>query len=116
MTRPWRLRFAGAKYHVTQRGNGAQAVFLCDGDCQRFLEQLDECLEKDGITLYAYCLMPNHYHLFVATPTGNIHRFMQRLNTAYCMYFRYTSITGRDTAGRAGTGRNWSKGTTISCD
>jgi len=89
MPRPWRLRFAGAKYHLTQRGNGGQTVFLCADDYQRFLEQLDHCLKANEVTLYAYCLMPNHYHLLVETPLGNVQRFMQRLNTAYAMYFRY---------------------------
>jgi hypothetical protein len=46
-------------------------------------------VEKDGVQLFAYVLMPNHYHLFVETPHGNIQRFMQRLNTAYSMYHRY---------------------------
>ncbi len=45
MPRPWRLRFAGAKYHLTQRGNGGQAVFLGADDYGRFLEQLDHCLD-----------------------------------------------------------------------
>ena len=51
--------------------------------------QLEAALERDEVVLYAYVLMPNHYHLFVETPLGNIQRFMQRLNTAYSMYFRY---------------------------
>jgi len=89
MPRPWRIRFAGAKYHLTQRGNGAQAVFLSEKDYGRFIEQLDHCLDKNEVVLYAYCLMPNHYHLFVETPLGNVQRFMQTLNTAYAMYFRY---------------------------
>ena len=58
-------------------------------DYRRFLEQLDHCVDKNEVILYAYCLMPNHYHLFVETPLGNVQRFMQRLNTAYAMYFRY---------------------------
>ena len=33
--------------------------------------------------------MPNHIHLEVETPRGNLPRFMQRLTTAYGMYFRY---------------------------
>jgi len=74
---------------VTSRGNGRQKVFLSVADYGRFLEQLDDALEKDEVILYAYVLMPNHYHLFVETPSGNIQRFMQRLNTAYSMYFRY---------------------------
>ena len=89
MARPWRVRYAGAKYHLTVRGNGRAAVFLEPGDYERFMEQLDAALEADGVVLYAYVLMPNHYHLFVETPAGNVNRFMQRLNTAYGMYFRF---------------------------
>jgi len=50
---------------------------------------LESALEKDSVRLYAYVLMSNHYHLFLETPQGNMQRFMQRLNTAYSMYFRY---------------------------
>jgi REP element-mobilizing transposase RayT len=89
MARPWRIRYAGAKYHVTVRGNGRQAIFLDDAGRARFLEQLGEALEQDEVILYAYVLMPNHYHLFIETPLGNVPRFMQRLNTAYSLYFRY---------------------------
>lgn len=89
MPRPWRIRYAGAKYHATSRGNGRQEIFLEPDDYARFLIQLESALEKDQVILYAYCLMPNHYHLFLETPLGNIQKFMQRLNTAYSMYFRY---------------------------
>ena len=89
MVRPWRIRYSGAKYHVSARGNGRQQIYFGDEDYERFLEQLEVALEKDQVILYAYCLMPNHYHLFVETPLGNVHRFEQRLNTAYGMYFRY---------------------------
>jgi len=89
MPRPWRIRYAGAKYHVTARGNGQQRIFFGDEDFERFLDQLFLALEKDQAILYAYSLMPNHYHLFVETPLGNIHRFQLRLNTAYAMYYRF---------------------------
>jgi len=46
-------------------------------------------MTADEVTLYAYVLMPNHFHLLVQTPLGNIKKFMQRLNTAYSMYYRY---------------------------
>ena len=49
MPRPWRIRFAGAKYHVTSRGNGREAVFLRPEDHERFLEQLDEGLKADQV-------------------------------------------------------------------
>jgi len=83
------MLYAGAKYHVTVRGNARQTVFHEESDYLRFIEQLSDALEKDEVTLYAFVLMPNHYHLFVETRHGNIHRFMQRLNTSYSMYHRY---------------------------
>ena len=89
MPRPWRITYVGALYHVTSRGNGRQRIYYTDADRQRFLLQLEAALEADEVLLYAYVLMPNHYHLLVQTPLGNIKRFMQRLNTAYSMYFRY---------------------------
>lgn len=89
MPRPWRIRFAGAKYHVTVRGNAREVIFHAPEDYERFLSQLQTALALDGVVLYAYALMTNHAHLVVETPLGNISRFMQRLNTAYGMYRRY---------------------------
>lgn len=103
MPRHWRIRYAGAQYHVTARGNGREEIFLCDDDRERFLEQLKEAMEADEVVLYAYVLMPNHYHLLVETPLGNIQKFMQRLNTAYGMYFRFKhSRVGHCFQGRYG--------------
>ena len=89
MPRPWRITYSGAKYHVTSRGNGRQNIFLCDDDYIRFLDQLALALAEDEVILYSYALMSNHYHLFIETPLGNLKKFMQRLNTAYSMYYRY---------------------------
>ena len=89
MPRPWRITYSGAKYHITARGNGRQDIFLCNADYIRFLNQLALALEEDEVILYSYALMSNHYHLFIETPLGNLKKFMQRLNTAYSMYYRY---------------------------
>jgi len=89
MPRPPRKEFAGALYHVTSRGNGRARIFFEDVDCQRFLSQLQDCLEQYDVVLYAYVLMPNHYHLLVRTRRANLGRFMQRLNTSYALYSRY---------------------------
>jgi putative transposase len=88
---------------VTVRGNNRQTVFHTDWDRIRFLKQLADALEKNRVILYAYVLMPNHFHLFVETPYGNLSRFMQRLNTAYSMYHRYKhSSPGHCFQGRYG--------------
>lgn len=89
MPRPPRKQFAGALYHVTSRGNGRARIFFGDDDRQRFLSQLRDCLENYQGVLYAYALMPNHYHLLVRTRHANLSRFMQRLNTSYALYSRY---------------------------
>jgi len=39
------------------------------------------------VIVYAYCLMPNHYHLLVRTPSGNLSRFMRHLNGVYTQRF-----------------------------
>lgn len=88
MPRLLRRAFAGAKYHITVRGNARQRIFLHDGDRERFMAQLHDSLEQYDVILCAYVLMGNHYHLLIETPRGNVSRFMQRLNTAYGMYFR----------------------------
>ncbi len=88
MPRYLRKEFEGAKYHITVRGNGRRRIFIWDEDRLRFMRQLEESLEQYGVILYAYVLMSNHYHLLIETPQPNVSRFMQRLNTAYGMYFR----------------------------
>jgi REP element-mobilizing transposase RayT len=62
---------------------------LCQSDYLRFLDQLAAALDADGVILYSYALLSNHIHLHLETPNGNLPRFMQRLTTAYGMYFRY---------------------------
>jgi REP element-mobilizing transposase RayT len=89
MPRPARHRFAGAKYHIASRGNGRKTLFYRAGDRDRFIAQMLDCLAKDGVVLYAYCLMPNHFHLFVETPRADVDASMRRLGTAYSVYFRY---------------------------
>jgi REP element-mobilizing transposase RayT len=89
MARLPRVEFENALYHVTSRGNQREKIFLEPADNRRFLKQLEHNLQAYQVILYAYVLMPNHFHLLVRTPKGNLHRFMQRLNSSYSLYFRY---------------------------
>jgi REP element-mobilizing transposase RayT len=52
MPRTARRQFAGARYHVTNRGNGRQPLFYRPDDYERFLDQLCEALGRDGVVLY----------------------------------------------------------------
>ena len=87
MARALRLEYPGAIYHAMARGNERKAVFRDDVDRLRFVEKLEESSEIFHIRLYAYCLMPNHWHLLLETPRGNLSAFMQQFNTSYPAYF-----------------------------
>jgi len=54
-------------HHITQRGNRRQDTFFCDDDYRYYIRLMAEWCDKCGVTIWAYCLMPNHVHL-VAVP------------------------------------------------
>lgn len=87
MSRPLRLSFPGAIYHITSRGNARAAVYLDDDDKQRFLDLLASCVEKFNWICHAYCLMDNHYHLLIETPDANLQTGMRQLNGVYTQQF-----------------------------
>ncbi len=101
----------GEYYHIYNRGTDKRNIFLDNEDRERFLSLLFLCnsgiplhrSDRQGTTLPkilatprettlvdigAYCLMSNHFHLLVHEQTeGGISLFMQKLSTAYTMYF-----------------------------
>jgi len=87
MTRPLRLEFAGALYHVTARGDGREAIYLDDGDRERYLDVLAQVCERFNWCCHAYCLMGNHYHLLIETPDANLSKGMRQLNGVYTQRF-----------------------------
>jgi len=87
MTRPIRIEYAGAWYHVTCRGNERRAIFRDDADRRKLLEQLAESQELYDVEVHAYVLMSNHFHLLVKIRQANLQRFMQRFNTSYTVYY-----------------------------
>lgn len=87
MTRPLRLEFPGAVYHITARGNARENIFLDDADRRKFLDLLGQEVRQQGWRLYAYCLMDNHYHLLLETPEPNLVAGMRRLNGVYTQAF-----------------------------
>ena len=72
MARKLRLEFAGALYHVLNRGDRGEEIFRDDQDRARFLATLAEACDKTGWQVHAYCLMRNHFHLVVETPQANL--------------------------------------------
>lgn len=87
MTRPLRLEYAGALYHVMARGNRRGPLYLEDADFAQFLKTLGSVCERFNWLVHTYCLMTNHYHLLVETPEGNLGRGMRQLNGVYTQWF-----------------------------
>jgi REP element-mobilizing transposase RayT len=88
MARQLRLAFEDACYHITSRGSRKEKIFYSDQDKSVFLEKLNETLNRYSVVCYAYCLMDNHYHLFIRTPKANISQSMHFLNTSYTNWFK----------------------------
>jgi len=87
MSRPWRIEFEGAFYHVLLRGVEKRDVFRDDVDRLNFLSILGRMSERFVVDVYAYVLMPNHYHLLIKTNDPNLSRSMQWLGTTYTGHF-----------------------------
>ena len=83
MARPLRLEFPHAVYHVTSRGNARQDIVATDADRRMFLTLLAHVVSRYGWLCHAYCLMDNHYHLLIETPTPNLSQGMRQLNGRY---------------------------------
>ncbi|MFM9971112.1 MAG: REP-associated tyrosine transposase [Burkholderiales bacterium] len=89
MSRPLRLEFEGALYHVTSRGDRREPIFEDDDDRAAWLDVLGDALDRFHATAFAYCLMTNHYHVVIQTHRANLSRLMRHLNGVYTQ--RYNS-------------------------
>jgi len=86
MTRPLRIQFPGAFYHITSRGNERLPIFLSIAVRKKFLDYLQQGHDRFGFFIHAYCLMGNHYHLIMETPQGNLSQAMHFLNGSFAAY------------------------------
>ena len=67
MSRPWRIEYEGAFYHLMSRGNEGGDIFVDDDDRQSFLDTIEEMAQRFEIDVFAYVLMSNHYHILSET-------------------------------------------------
>jgi putative transposase len=87
MSRPLRIEFPGALYHVTARGDRREDIFADDTDRARLLAVVAQGLARFDAQLLAYCLMGNHYHFVLHTRQGNLSRLMRHVNGVYTQAF-----------------------------
>ena len=112
----------GEYYHIYNRGNSKQKIFHDKGDYLRFISLLYVSNSNQSFNFYdlnrdinfnvyelerknllvgigAYCIMPNHFHILITEKVeGGISKFMQKLSTAYSMYYnkKYKNTSWRE--------------------
>jgi putative transposase len=87
MSRPLRLEFPGAIYHVTSRGDRREAIYRDDQDRHEQLAVLGQAMARFDAEVLAYCQMGNHYHLVLHTRQANLSRVMRHVNGVYTQQF-----------------------------
>lgn len=87
MSRPLRIEYENAYYHVMNRGQARRTIFHGEEYYKAFLRTLAEAHTRFGLQIHAYCLMDNHYHLLVKTPEGNLQRAMRHVGSVYTQWY-----------------------------
>lgn len=87
MTRPLRMEFKDAFYHILSRGNDGRNIFLDDDDYRIFLDILEIMSARFDVDILAYVLMCDHYHLLVRTNQPNLSKSMQWAGSTYSRRF-----------------------------
>ena len=101
MPRPWRVEFAGACYHVINRGNYRRNLFTGKGAAAAFERTLGEAAERFGWRVHAYVVMSNHFHLAVELTEPNLSTGMQWLQGTWIRrYNGFRKLIGRPFQGR----------------
>lgn len=101
MSRPPRVQFPGAIYHVTARGNRKAPIFLDDLDYLTWHTLVSRAADRFGFICHAYCQMPNHFHILLQTPIANLSEIMHFLNCVYSLQFNVRhGLTGHVFQGR----------------
>ena len=87
MPRLARLDAPGVLHHVIGRGIERRKIFYKDKDREDFVDRLAELAEKGAWIVYAWTLMPNHYHLLIKTKNQPLADNMRKLLTGYAVNF-----------------------------
>lgn len=83
MPRKARVEYAGAVYHVIDRGDRQEVIYRDAADRELFLKTLGQACGRTGWQVHSYVLMGNHYHLLLETPEANLCAGMKWLQGVY---------------------------------
>jgi REP element-mobilizing transposase RayT len=101
MARPLRIEYAGACYHVINRGNYRRNLFSSGGAAEAFEKTLGEAATRFGWGVHAYVVMCNHFHAAVEIAEPNLSDGMKWLQGTWIRrYNGYRRLVGRPFQGR----------------
>ncbi len=91
MARPLRMILPNLPHHIVQRGHNRDPVFHFEDDYQTYCSQMRRFRDRIGVSLYAYCLMPNHVHLIInpGEDVATLSDFMKRLAGQYSRHINH---------------------------
>jgi putative transposase len=113
MPRRRRTSTAGLVFHVVNRAAKRARLFENDTEYASFECVLREAIARSDIELFAYCIMPNHWHLLLSpNADGELSRFMHWLTTTHAR--RWQTSRGLDGQGAVYQGRF--KAIAVECD
>ncbi len=101
MSRPLRIQYEDAHYHVCARGNERRRIFWHDKDYEGFCSLLEEACSRFDLRIFAFVLMSNHFHLMLSTRHANLSQAMHWLKTSYAVWLNRS----RNRAGHLFQGR-----------
>lgn len=95
MSRPKRIWYPGATYHVMSRGNRRTVLFKDRYDYLSFFRYLAKARNIYSFRIHSLCLMTNHFHMIVETENTELYKIMQKILHLYSMDFnRRYQFTG----------------------
>ena len=101
MARKLRVQYPGAIYHVMDRGDRREDIFVDDADRHDLIRTLAEACAKTGWQIHADCLMRNHFHLVVETPNANLVDGMHWFLSTYTIRLnKRSNLSGHVFSGR----------------
>jgi REP element-mobilizing transposase RayT len=86
MPRQRRVEISGGIHHVTARSPSGRILFHEDADRQRYLQLVAREVQERRWAVLSFCLMTNHIHLLVSTPSPDLGEGIKRIHESHARY------------------------------
>ncbi|HAF07872.1 MAG: transposase [bacterium] len=83
-----RIKYEGSYHHVMNRGFENEKIFVDSKSKNYFINLIEEFSKKFKMSVYAYCIMNNHFHIILKNDSNKLSEFMKNLDSSYGIYYR----------------------------